>query len=287
MEKLAVRILDRIEDGYEGTLKDSRDLLRFSVVAFVILVIGGIVLTVSVSDEDFWKEFEHAATILAGLALVLALPALSYAYNTDRAVRSILPDEHNLVPLPPRANDRRIKGTATAATDEILEGPAEHPAQSEVQFVEALEPWLMQPEDGPISDPSEVTGALSRHALERAIVAGAGIATVRRLIRDAKIFALGEPAGDTSVPGQGTESILLHFTVEIDGRDEVMLPIFTNRTVLSESLERNQDWLKWNVLWMDGGQLLKARDSDVILVINPWGGASEFQIPARTRKKKV
>jgi hypothetical protein len=105
-------------------------------------------------------------------------------------------------------------------------------------------------------------------------------AVVRAAIRTVELYALGHTAGDTSVPGRGTEADLLHFGIDLAGEEVVMLPVFTNSAVMREALLRNADWQQMSVLSVNGGALLDNIDDEVVLVINPWSDL-EFQIPSR------
>ena len=105
------------------------------------------------------------------------------------------------------------------------------------------------------------------------------VAAVKEQFGKTNVYCLGQPAGDTSVPGQGTESDLLHFTIDDSkGIERVMLPVFTRPDIMREALLRNPDWQTLSVLEVDGKALLENVDSDVIIVINPWSRL-EFQIP--------
>ncbi len=107
------------------------------------------------------------------------------------------------------------------------------------------------------------------------------VATVKEVMGDTYVYALGSPAGDTSIPGQGTDSDLLHFTIDdAQGVERVMLPVFTQPAIMREALLRNPDWQTLSVLEMEGAALLENIDDDVIVVINPWSSL-EFQIPSR------
>jgi hypothetical protein len=97
-------------------------------------------------------------------------------------------------------------------------------------------------------------------------------------LRDAHVYVLGETAGDLSEPGRGTESDILHFVVELDGRDTVMMPLFTNVQTMRDALVRNPDWQDNSILEVDGGELVDHRDRDVTLVVDPWSDL-EFQVP--------
>ena len=104
---------------------------------------------------------------------------------------------------------------------------------------------------------------------------------VREAVRSADIYVLGQPAGDTSVPGEGTEGDLLHFTRDDDAGAEVdLLPVFTNLTTMREALIRNPEWQTLSVLQISGGALLDNVDDDVTIVINPWTDL-EYQLLPR------
>lgn len=101
------------------------------------------------------------------------------------------------------------------------------------------------------------------------------------------VYALGQPAGDTSVPGHGTESDLLHFAIDDpNGVERVMLPVFTRPDIMREALMRNPEWQQLSVLQVNGQALLENVDDEVIVVINPWSRL-EFQIPSRDDEKKA
>jgi len=95
------------------------------------------------------------------------------------------------------------------------------------------------------------------------------------------VYALGQPAGDTSIPGQGTESDLLHFTAEDEqGNERIYLPVFTRPELMREALLRNVEWQSMSVLQVNGGALLDNVDNDVCIVINPWTSNTSL-IPER------
>jgi excisionase family DNA binding protein len=103
---------------------------------------------------------------------------------------------------------------------------------------------------------------------------------VRAALGHSHIYTLGRPAGEHVGPGMHTETDLLHFTIEdASGHERVMLPVFTRINIMREALQRNPEWAGLAVLEVDGQQLLKNVDSDVIIVVNPWSGF-EFQLPA-------
>jgi|SRR5580704_5288873 hypothetical protein len=107
-----------------------------------------------------------------------------------------------------------------------------------------------------------------------------GMNAVREMLAKYNIYVLGQPAGDTSIPGQGTESDLLHFTIddETTGGEKVMLPCFTNEEAIAKSLVRNPEWQTLSVLMVHGGALLEHLEDDVTIVIDPWT-EFEWQLP--------
>jgi hypothetical protein len=107
----------------------------------------------------------------------------------------------------------------------------------------------------------------------------AQVNAVRFALRRAQVFALGDPAGDTSMPGHGTESDLLHFTIDDDrGKEIVLLPLFSAPDLMVNALQRNTEWQTLSILQIDGDDIQKNADPDVYLVINPWTRL-EFQLP--------
>lgn len=101
---------------------------------------------------------------------------------------------------------------------------------------------------------------------------------VRQQFEKTDVYALGYPAGDTSVPGQGTESDLLHFTINDEtGTERTMLPVFTRPEVMRDALLRNPEWQTLSVLQVHGKDLLDHVGLDVTVVINPWSSL-EFQL---------
>ncbi len=86
------------------------------------------------------------------------------------------------------------------------------------------------------------------------------------------MFALGELAGEvTASPPSGTESDLLHFTIDDDrGRDRVMLPVFSSPDLILPALQRNPEWQSLSLLQAGGEKLLKNIGPDVNIVVNPW-----------------
>lgn len=108
---------------------------------------------------------------------------------------------------------------------------------------------------------------------------------IREALSGTEVFCLGQPAGQMASPQQGSESDLLHFTVDdSDGGERVMLPVFTRPEIMREALARNPEWQSLSVLQVQGGALLERVDADVIIVINPWSRL-EYQLPAAGRSE--
>jgi transcriptional regulator with XRE-family HTH domain len=126
-------------------------------------------------------------------------------------------------------------------------------------------------------------------AVERAIAevdSEGGSERVREQLANAEILALGTPTGTVSKDGMtGTESDLLHFTVDEDERAVVLLPVFTRPGFLREPLLRNPDWQRFSVLQINGGSLLGNIDPGVHIVINPWSPL-EFQLPSKDEPER-
>jgi hypothetical protein len=101
---------------------------------------------------------------------------------------------------------------------------------------------------------------------------------IREQLARGEVFALGQPAGDTSNPGHGTESDLLHYSNDVaGGGEEVLLPVFTRPEMMREALMENPDWQTQMVLKLDGRDLLDHVDDDVTVIINPWT-KSEYRL---------
>ena len=108
---------------------------------------------------------------------------------------------------------------------------------------------------------------------------------VGTLLSESQILAIGYPAGDTSMPGHGTEADLLHFAIDDEGGNElVMLPIFTNIEFTRDALYRNLEWRVTAVLAIEWQALWENIDDGVIVVVNPWSPL-EYQFRPRTRSK--
>jgi hypothetical protein len=129
------------------------------------------------------------------------------------------------------------------------------------------------------TDPIEAERVLQFFALESAIGADADEASVRSLLAKCEaVIALGTPAGDTSIPGTGSETDLLHFVIDDPaGHEQTFVPLYTRQETLRESLLRNPDWQTLGILQIDASALLSSLDDDVTVVVNPWS-ALEYQI---------
>jgi hypothetical protein len=123
------------------------------------------------------------------------------------------------------------------------------------------------------------TGRRERNDLEAAIGAGAEEAVVRELFTRCKIVALGYPARGPG--GQlGEEVDILHFTADdSEGEELVFMPVFTRSAAVRTARARNPEWKKLSLLVVDGNELLANVDPDVTVVIDPWMGALEYQLP--------
>jgi hypothetical protein len=122
-------------------------------------------------------------------------------------------------------------------------------------------------------------GRADRRALEEAIQAGAAESVIRDRFARSVIFALGHQApGPTGRLGE--ESDILHFTVDdLEGKEVVFMPVFTRFSAIIRAQQRNPEWKKLSRLIINGKELLPAVDPDVTLVINPWEGPLEYQLP--------
>jgi hypothetical protein len=231
--------------GVRSVLQTPEHVLRFSVLSAFVAVVLAMLLLVFGPRQGFWEVFDHLAGTFAVAGLLLAVPALVFARSTDKRVR-----------------------------------------QSDISDVRHQKLMLRETETGPENEPplpveeaiKEVENRRPAIALAGAVRARADEKGITTLLRDVDVLALGNPAGDTSIPGQGTESDLLHFEVEEDEATRVMLPIFTRADALREALHRNPEWEALSILEINGDSLLDHRDRDVTLVLNPWS-SFELQLP--------
>ena len=147
--------------------------------------------------------------------------------------------------------------------------------------VEGFTPLELALESLNLSDDAGAREAiLQRFALESAIAARAEVGVVQRLLEQSQMWALGSPAGETTIPGRSTESDLLHFSVDdSDGHERTYLPLFTRLDAMRSALLRNPEWQSLSVLELNGGDVITHRDPDVALVVNPWSDL-EWQLDA-------
>lgn len=130
---------------------------------------------------------------------------------------------------------------------------------------------------------------------EADVMAPSGALNLKAIIRDSReqtgsesrvleaiwttqIYALGAPAGQKS-RNRGTESDLLHFTIDDEaGTEIVLLPIFTTLSRIQPAIIMNPSWSLLSVLQLDGAALLQNIDDEVHVAINPWTDL-EFRLP--------
>jgi hypothetical protein len=215
--------------------------------------------------------------------------------DPDRPVQTLEPGRYSKQPAMPVQDD----SAATAAeppTESAAQPPATEAQSSEAQdghgswqdvwreLAELDEPSpleLAQDSLDLFKAADDKEKALQRFALESVIEARADKKAVENLLKVTEVYTLGHPAGDTSIPGYGTESDLLHFTIdESHGEERTYMPLFTRPDVMRQALLRNPDWQSLSILETNGGALIANRDDDVTLVINPWS-KYEYQLEPR------
>jgi hypothetical protein len=134
--------------------------------------------------------------------------------------------------------------------------------------------------------PVVITTLILRHnaALRRAMSeAGKDPGGVQAVVNEmamAEVFGLGVPAGIVG-PHTGTESELLHFTIDdANGNELMVLPVFISIDALQTAVQNNPQWQQLLALAIGGGALLDSVRDDVTIVIDPWFD-DEYQIPAK------
>jgi hypothetical protein len=214
--------------------------------------------TLAVALRDLADQLLDVAAKAFDVALPVPLPAPPLVEGTEHP--SAVP-----VRVPPLGRD------------------VEHPS---------VVPAPASPTAGETEHPSVVPGTAFNqlpvsHEVERAIASRrVGRARrVRKALNASSIYGLGTPAGDTSIPGYGTESNLVHFYIDSRGHDYAMLPVFTRGFYLASALAANREWLGTAVMRVDGGPLLKNRSKEANLVINP-GSPLEMIVPAKSRGER-
>ena len=94
------------------------------------------------------------------------------------------------------------------------------------------------------------------------------------------VLALGNLVGEVMAEG-GSESDLLHFVAEVDGQEQVYLPVFTRMLALMTGLARGGPmWWRLEILSVDGSALTDNVDPHVTILINPWTWL-DYQLPSR------
>ena len=88
------------------------------------------------------------------------------------------------------------------------------------------------------------------------------------------VYVLGNVAGTVTenqgVQVGGTECDLLHITIDDDGGEKVILPLFTGVPAVVTAVIRNPEWAGLNVLEVDGASLVENKAHDVNLMADPW-----------------
>jgi len=203
-------------------------------------------------------------------------------------------DGSELPVLPIFTNPAAIRVALTRVADSYLlavrrSAGAELLAQIRPGAVPVLNLWsdfryVMLP---PVADAEEefpADDSLGLERVEAVLRQAAGnldqAQAIRAAVSEVEIYALGHMAGDTSVLDRGTDSDLLHFAVDIEDREVILLPVFTNAGVMREALLRNPEWQQLSVLSVNGGALLANVDDEVAVVVDPWSEL-EFRIPSR------
>jgi len=262
--------------GYPGFLRQPEAVTKWCRLVAIAGSVTVVVLAI-IFGEGFWQEFDHVVAGLAVVGLLLALPALSYAATTERRLEDTQKDVgaalSKLSDLPaiiggPSSATTTVDSTQPAPSIALTPSP---PGASPLAIAAARL--------GVPADSRDAEQALRLFALESAIDAGADESAVHKLASETDLFVLGQPAGDTSMPGRGTESDILHFTADVDEEERSFMPVFTRNDVLRNALIRNPDWQSLSVLEVAGGDLLATRDDDVTIVIDPWDPHLEFQLP--------
>lgn len=113
--------------------------------------------------------------------------------------------------------------------------------------------------------------------LDAAILAAVGVPAE---FGRSTVFALGRPAGEVTAEGS-SESDLLYFKADVDGQEQVFLPVFTRMPALMTGLAKGGPmWWTLQILAVEGSALMDSVDPNVTIVINPWTWL-EYQLPPR------
>jgi hypothetical protein len=267
--------------GLATTQSDWRAADTYSMVAGCLFFVIG--TSLAVAHENRQEEQEG---IMNGQAEILRdvrrLVGETNAYLDPRLGKLSRDDIREVTTDTP---DKHVEHDEGAPVPAQREGPSSSPTQAwtameELALLEGASPLDLVRESLRLYESSdEKQKALQRFALESAIEARADTTAVQNLLKPTQLYALGTPAGDTSVPGKGTESDILHFTInDPEGKEKNFMPLFTRYDVMRSALLRNPDWQSLSVLEVNGGALILNRGPDVTLVINPWSKL-EWQWP--------
>jgi hypothetical protein len=83
------------------------------------------------------------------------------------------------------------------------------------------------------------------------------------------VFVLGSPIGPV-IGFQASEINILRYVAEMDGSDRSFIPVFTSPDWARNAQERNPDWEGFQLLGVNGGDLMRSVEGDVSIAINPW-----------------
>lgn len=175
MSVVAVRY--RLTNLYDGLTGQPKTVAKWcsllSVACIICIAILGPIL-----GNALWAPFDHLTAVFGFVGFLIAVTAFSFAVHTDVGVWRPL----SLTGSGEVSDEERTVRFAERPK-EVSEPPDSEPTLADSV---ALERALL---DGgwPKED---VAGALQRHALEKAIEAGAGGSPIRKLLRQADVFVL-------------------------------------------------------------------------------------------------
>ena len=95
--------------------------------------------------------------------------------------------------------------------------------------------------------------------------------------KSADVFALGHSGPDKQI-----KDILYYSAPSQDGGQEDLIPVFTRIEFLQQAVGQNPQWANWEILSVNGGELLDAMDASGI-VINPWSRLA-YRVPGPMHK---
>jgi len=91
-------------------------------------------------------------------------------------------------------------------------------------------------------------------------------------LRTSDVLALGHYG-----PDQQIKDIVYYSVTSSNGPREDLIPIFTRIEFLQQAVQKNPEWAKFEVILVNGGDLVQAFEVDAI-VINPWSPL-EYRVP--------